>query len=266
MACPSDFLRSLSLPALWLSACGLACQPLVPAGGGKRVAPTGKTVHENPKVSGFDAVHASGSFQVQIERGSSTSVEIVVDEAYAKYVVVDVDDGVLDIGLDGKVRAKNAEFRAIVTMPTLHGLDASGASWITSKVEVSGDGEVQASGASTIKAPASADEIELKASGASTIKLSGKTDSMSAKASGASTLTLGDLTIDELQLQLSGASRFEADATTVSAAMTGASRGTLTGTTKLDSVSLAGASHLTYPSGASVGDKRIGGGSQLVGR
>ena len=97
--------------------------------------------------------------------------------------------------------------RALVTVPQLRGLTVSGASHGTVSDLSSTEGfDLTVSGASGVTGNVAAGDIGFDVSGASTVQLEGSADNMSAIVSGASTVNLDDLTVNNANVNISGAS------------------------------------------------------------
>lgn len=111
-------------------------------------------------------------------------------------------------------------------MPALYGLDVSGATKATIsgfkssedfELEVSGasslnmkdievgDAEFEISGASKVTGDMSADDVDFEVSGASKIELEGSANELVLDASGASDVNLADFTLQDADVELSGA-------------------------------------------------------------
>jgi hypothetical protein len=188
---------------------------------------SGELGREARQTASFDAIDVSGPFQVNVQLGPAASVEIMGDDNVVPKVVTTVQGTTLHVDLPGRVVTK-LPLQAVITLPALVDLEASGAATVTVAgvtgeqldVEASGasrialGGEIQAleldvSGASTIDAQAlTATQAQVEASGASTANVR-VTGSLVAEASGASTIRYhgqpGQLAKDE-----SGASTIEA--------------------------------------------------------
>jgi len=189
----------------------------------------------------FTAVEIDSAFEFQIEQSSSYSINVTTDDNVMDYVQVSKDGQTLKIGLRtglriGSVtlsigfgifpRLESVTLKASVTMPQLRELTVSGASRGTVSefsstedlnVKVSGasrvtgditagDAAIDVSGASRVTGDITAGNVEFGISGASTIQLEGSADDIDANVSGASHLNLDAFTVNNADVNFSGAS------------------------------------------------------------
>jgi hypothetical protein len=176
-------------PFLGYLAAGLllaACVPL------QVIRGSGEVVTQEPEITDFERVEVHSAFQVEVRQGETFQVVIEVDEAVVPHLRVEKQGNTLRIGLEPGVSLMgNVTLRGEVTMPTLTGLAASGAS----EVELGGFSssaalELDASGASSLRGEIDAGDIRIVASGASQITLNASLQALSLEASGASQVML----------------------------------------------------------------------------
>ena len=161
--------------------------------------------------SDFTEVEIGSAFEFEVKQSSSYGINITADDNVMEYVQVSKDGQTLKIGLRtglgiflGPV---SATLRASVTMPQLNGLTASGASRGTvSGFSSTEDLDVTVSGASMVTGDIVAGNVGFGISGASTIQLEGSANDIDANVSGASRLNLDDFTVDNVDVNFSGAS------------------------------------------------------------
>ena len=161
--------------------------------------------------SDFTEVEIGGAFEFEIEQSSSYSVNVTADDNVMDYLRVSKDGQTLKIGLRtglgmflGPV---SVTLRASVTMSQLGGLTASGAPRGTvSGFTSAEDLDLTVSGASRVTGDITAGNVEFGISGASTIQLEGSASDIDANVSGASRLNLEAFTVDNADVNLSGAS------------------------------------------------------------
>ncbi len=129
-------------------------------------------------------------------------------------------------------------------MPSLRNLKIDGAAKATvSGFKASPEVNIEVSGASGLKGNLETKKITLKAAGASHMKLIGSAMEAKLNVSGASHLDLGDFTVDQPDVHLSGASH-----------------ATINAKTKLD-YAVSGASHLGYRGEPTIGRRDKSGAS-----
>ena len=233
---------------------------------GGAVKGSGNVKTENFNFSDFGRVDISSAFEVEIAQSSSYSVAVTVDDNLFKYVDVSKEGETLKIGLKTVTMLGPATLQAKITMPKLRGLDLSGAtrgivSGFSSAenldIEVSGASSLglvdisagnvkfDISGASKVTGDIIAGDTDFDVGGASTVQLEGSAGDVVVEADGASRMKLAGFTVNNVDVNLSGAS---------------------TGTVNLDGrldADLSGASKLTYIGEPTMGTINTSGGSTL---
>ena len=216
--------------------------------------------------SDFNRVDIGYAFEVEIDQSSSYSISITADDNLFKHIQVIKDGETLKIGFKRILSLGSVTLKAKVTMPQLRGLEFSGATRGTVSgfsstenldVDVSGassldlvdisagDIKFEVSGASEVIGDIAAGDADFDVSGASTVQLEGSAIDIVADAFGASRVKLAAFSIDNADVELSGAS---------------------IGTVKLDGrldADLSGASKLDYIGEPTMGTINISGGSSL---
>ncbi len=195
------------------------------------VTGAGEIITEEKDFTDFTYVDVGSAFEVKIVQANRFNVTIRADEGLVDYVVVSKVGDTLKINL--KPRHVFTDFtlgvhtlKAEITMPSLYGLDVSGATKGTISgfkssedfsLEVSGasslnmkdievgDAEFKISGASKVTGDMSADDVDFEVSGASKVELAGSANELVLDASGASNVNLADFTLQGADVELSGA-------------------------------------------------------------
>ena len=192
-------------------------------------------------VRDFDKLDMGSAFTIHVKQGSSFSVKATgqkrdLDELNAK-----VSGKTLNVRYDGSWNRNRKRVTFDITMPTLHGIDFSGAS--SSDVRGfrnQGNMSVEVSGASTTTIELDADRVAVDFSGASTVNLLGKASRIDGEVSGATTVKAFDLQTKQVELEVSGASSVRVNASE-----------------KLN-IDASGASSVRYRGGASVSSNTSG--------
>lgn len=129
----------------------------------------------------FDRLGVSGQWEVTIERGDAWRVAVEGPVELLEYLRVERDGDSLELGLiggwwrGGRGRDRD-ELAATVTMPTLEGLELSGASSLSLAGFDGRELSIVSSGASELRATASRyDDLRLVLSGAGSAELDGLT-------------------------------------------------------------------------------------------
>ena len=159
--------------------------------------------------SGFDAVAIADAFSAEITAGDQFAVEVEVDHNLRDHLEVEVRNGELRIGLDGRARARGDVVRRVrITMPALSGLDVSGASRVALQGFDDPGGALDASlsGASELRGDLVTADLRATLSGASNLQLVGSAESAALDLSGASRARLGAFEAVSLEAALAGAS------------------------------------------------------------
>ena len=207
---------------------------------------SGNLETEEYAFANFTRVEIGSAFEFEIKQSSSFSINVTADDNVIDYVQVSTIGQTLKIRLKTVPGLRLVTLRASVTMPQLHSLAASGASHGTvSDFSSTEDLDIRVSGASRVTGDITASNVDFDISGASTIQLEGSANDILASVSGASHLNLDDFTVDNADVNFSGASS-----------------GTVNLNGKLDA-DLSGASKLWYIGEPIMGDIDISGASTL---
>ena len=188
---------------------------------------TTTTVETSYELADFDAVKVSGTFNAVISHGEY-GVTVQVPEEILPYVKVEVKDGALNVGLNGRVKInpKVSKCKAFVYLPELHSIAASGAASVlaadftgsevtvrssgAADIELGGDLaklEIVSSGASSVSLKGLAENVQVTASGAAGVSLNGEGTSLKVSASGASSVDADDFKVENVSVDASGASK-----------------------------------------------------------
>jgi hypothetical protein len=204
-----------------LLTCGLAqgCQ------GGTRGS--GKLQTENYNYSDFIRVEVSSAFKVEITQSNSYSVEVTADDNLLEYVEVSQDGDKLKIDLKKVTLLWPVTLEAKIAMPELRGLVLSGATRGTvsklsstrnldielsgasslNLVDISaGDVKFNIYGASKVSGNIVANDTEFNIDEASTAQLKGSASNMKVDAQGSSRVELAEFEVENVAINLSGAS------------------------------------------------------------
>ena len=189
------------------------------------VSGSGNVVTRQIQTTSFTKLEVSGTFHVTVSTGDAEAVSVRVDDNLVDSLDVGVSGTTLHIGLKSGTSVTNATLQADVTVPSLEALDGSGATTITLSDVLAADTlSVSLSGASRLSGPIDIDGGSLELSGASDAEPSGSATSLTITESGASQLNATALTIDQLTIDLSGASHADVSVTgSLSAGASGAS-------------------------------------------
>jgi hypothetical protein len=222
------------------------CTSLILWGWPGVVIGSGNLETEEYTFANFTRVEISSAFEFQIRQSSSYSINVTADDNVIDHVQISQDGQTLKIRVGGVPSFRRVTLKASVTMPQLGGLTVSGASRGTVANFNSTEAvSIAVSGASRVTGDITAGDIGFDISGASTIELEGSADNMVAVVSGASRFSLDDFTVNNTNVNISGAS---------------------TGTINLDGrldANVSGASTLLYVGDPVMGTINVSGASTL---
>ncbi len=217
------------------------CRGGLPVAG---IVGSGRSATQTYDFSDFDKVELSDAFEAEIAAFDGYRVEVTVDDNLLDRLQVVQQGKTVKIGLKPFTSVSNAHLRARISLPTLTGLDASGAS----RARVTGfrsnrNAQINGSGASEIRGDMEAGDLAVDLSGGSTLQLSGRGNAVRATASGASTIDLREFAAGDADVEASGASRIDVNTSgTLNAGASGASTVRYTGNPTLGHVDESGAS------------------------
>jgi len=229
-----------------VAAVAVTCTVLVLRGWPGALIGSGNLETEEYAFTNFTEVEISSAFEFEIKQSSSYSINVTADDNVIDYVRVSQDGQTLKISLGRVIWLGPVTLRASVTMPQLRELTVSGASRGTvSGFSSTEDLDITVSGASRLTGDITAGNVEFGISGASTIQMEGSANDIDANVSGASRLNLDDFTVNNADVNFSGASS-----------------GTVNLNGRLDA-NLSGASRLWYIGEPTMGDINTSGASTI---
>ena len=221
--------------AVLLAGCGMM---------GPSITGSGHPATKEYQFADFSQVKAGSAFQIEVVQGAKYQVTVTIDDNLLDKLDVAKSGDTLSIGLQPYISIRQATMRAKVVMPTLTGLDLSGAA----RGEVSGFSsdkklKVELSGASHLRADVVSGDATFDASGASHAEVHGKGKTLKAMASGASHLDLDGFASGDASIEASGASHVVVNASgALNASASGASSVRYTGKPASVNSSASGAS------------------------
>ncbi|MGH2619225.1 MAG: head GIN domain-containing protein [Anaerolineales bacterium] len=234
----------MKIAALSLAAATLACTISVPSF--SAVSGSGEIVTVTKDFIDFDRVEIGSAFDATVQQGDTFAIVIRIDDNLEEYLRVNQVGQTLELGLepDRVFGLGSTTLEAEITMPTLSGVETSGASQITlAGFESSQSLRVVASGASSVAGEIQAGDTSMKASGASSISLAGGAANLALEVSGASSVDLEAFPVADLHAELSGASSAVVNVSgTLDVEASGASELSYLGNPTLGSVNTSGAS------------------------
>jgi len=248
--------------------CAMILIPGMLLTGCKRVAidsDTGPTVTRSYNFTDFNIIEIGYAFKLEVTPADTYSISISAGESLFDHIEVTKEGNKLKIGMDRLFFHFNRSPRVKITMPELRGLHLSGASeGNVTGFRSSQDFDLTLSGASELDMDMETGAFEGELSGWSEVTGYLKAGSCDIELSGASEITL-DGSGGNIRLDASGASQVDLAYFTVNNAdinLSGASDASLLINGRLD-VSLSGGSFLEYGDNPTLGSFDVTGGSEL---
>ena len=149
----------------------------------------GDLISEIRSIEDFNKIDVSGSFEVEVQVGEPTKLEILAESNLMKYIKTKVKNNTLYIMTKENLRPRN-DLKVIISVPKLVALECSGVN------------DVIAQGIDT-------DKFEIDLSGAASIKISGNANRLYIDVSGAADLLAKDLITEDIRIDVSGAANAE---------------------------------------------------------
>lgn len=167
---------------------------------------SGHLVSVTLNFTNFRNISLSHGFKAKIEKGSSYSVRVEIDDNIEQYLRAYQSGDAIHIGLEDN-NYRSATLTVTIVTPDLSVIEASGAASVSvSGFTLAHNVELTGSGASAFKGDLSATEVILTMSGASSVDLSGRADKLGIEGSGAIVLRLLGFPVKTCKVGLSGAS------------------------------------------------------------
>ena len=185
--------------SLFLSSCELH----------ESIVPSSNITTREKSASDYDAIDISHAFTVYVNfSDTEESIEIEANENLHPYISVRKVSRTLIIELENNINIRgNATLNVYITTKNVTDYTASGASSFIVEDKLSDhDVKIDLSGASFFSGDLETDYTDASLSGASHLELEGNTGSFTLDASGASSIRDYNFIVDNLDIDLSGAS------------------------------------------------------------
>ncbi len=221
-----------------------ACSTALPMAG---LVGSGRSTTQTYDFSDFDSIELSDGIEADITAASSYGVEVTVDDNLLDRLEVEQRGKTVKIGLKPFTAVRNLHLHARITLPVLVSLDASGGSRAAvSDFDSTQPMRVTASGASEVRGDMVTGDLNVNLSGASELELDGRGGDLRVTASGASNADLHNYAVADADVEASGASRVELNATgMLNARASGASDVRYTGSPQLGRIDESGAGNVS---------------------
>ncbi len=170
---------------------------------------SGVKATEKREVGNFSRLDVSAGFEVILTHGSQPEVLIEADDNLMKTIITKVEGNELNIYVKGSV-SPCSPMKAYITFVNLSEIELSGAVKLHSPELLDFDRLLlDLSGASAIEMETRIDALKADMSGASLMNLKGSAKNADIECSGASNIQMFEFQVENMNLELSGASSAE---------------------------------------------------------
>ncbi len=171
---------------------------------------------ETREVGSFTGVASSGSWDVMLAYGNSTSIEIEGDENLLPYIETKVENNKLSIRAkkNGNIRSKN-KIVVYVTLSKITGLYLSGSGDMIGKGNFSNQGttNIGVSGSGSIRVDFNKfNRIDASVSGSGSVIMKGISDEVDARISGSGSINCKEVVSDDATAHISGSGNIRVQA------------------------------------------------------
>lgn len=203
---------------------------VTPGGGAVTIRPSGNEITKSYDLSGFDAISATGAWDISVNKGDTYAVEVVVPENVEQRLDVHSSGGSLTIGLKPGTTLTDWRLKASVTMPSLNAISLSGAN----RARLTGF---------------SGDQLRVSCSGAATVSGSGGGyKAMEIRGSGAASVDFHGLPAVKANVVMSGAgqARLEMQGGALTGRLSGAAKVVYGGSVSTQSIKTSGIGNVSH--------------------
>ena len=164
---------------------------------------------EKRNVGQFDGVQASGSMDIEVTDGENVSVEVEADDNVLRYIITEVNDGLLDVYFESNISLSNTHTKIYVTAPGLKRLFVKGSGNIISRNKIQNNQSVSTriSGSGDINATVDAPDVKAEISGSGNLSLQGRCKNFEGSISGSGDLKCAELLSENADVSILGSGR-----------------------------------------------------------
>lgn len=176
----------------------------------------GKTVTREVSVSSFNALQASGVYELKLSQGDKESVKIEADENLQEYFTVHNEGSKLVIDME-KLKNKNlknsGKMRVYVTFKNLKELDLKTVGNVSSEKQLSfEDLDLNTKSVGDVDLNLTAKKLDLQSSSVGNVRLKGKATEAVVKHSGVGSLQAGNFVVQTMNIENTGVGSAEVNA------------------------------------------------------
>ena len=199
---------------------------------------------ETRKVSDFDKLEVTGVFDVDVTYSSKESIEVEAPENLQEFIELNVRSGKLTIEVNKNTQIKSScSIKIHIKTAKLNDFEISGVSSVSLNNELKDNNfSLESSGAASFDGEVQVGEAQIELDGASSVNLTGTAANANLELSGASQMNDYGFEVDNLKVDLSGASSAKITSLkSVKGDISGASSLTYDGNPGVSNVSVSGA-------------------------
>jgi Putative auto-transporter adhesin, head GIN domain len=169
-------------------------------------------VRQDITLGNFDRIQMGSAFKINIIQGNTFKIIATGDRTDVNDLDLYVRNGVLRGGYRSNTRNQRYSMKIDITMPSLVGVDFSGATTAEVSRFVANGFDISLSGASKLNLDISTPKMTFDVSGASQFIPYGNAQKVSGDLSGASSVNAYNFITDEISISVSGASNARVEA------------------------------------------------------
>ena len=165
----------------------------------------GNIVKQTREVKEFHSIKSKGSIDIEIMPSDSYGLEIENDENLLKYMLTEVEDGVLEIKYK-KGSYSNDHSKVFITVPTLKNIKSAGSADISIHGTLKNPDQIsiELSGSGNIDGDVDAPLVKAISSGSGNIQLSGRTKTFIGEIRGSGDITCENLKSENADISVKG--------------------------------------------------------------
>lgn len=176
----------------------------------------GKVVTRDVAVQPFDALKASGVYELKLSQGNSESVKIEADENLQEYFTVKNEGSKLVIDME-KLKHKNlrgkVKMRVYVTFKKLKDIDLSTVGNVMAQESLAFDDlQLKNKSVGNVDLKFTANKLNLNNTSVGTVKLSGKAQDAVVRNTGVGALEAGSFVVQTMDIENTGVGQAEVNA------------------------------------------------------
>ena len=167
---------------------------------------SGNIQTQQRNVGRFDGIQVSGSMDIEVTDGDKVSVEVEADDNVLRYIITEVNDGLLDVHYESNMSFNNTHAKVYITAPGLKKLFVKGSGNIISKNTIKNSQSISTgiSGSGDINATIDAPDVSADISGSGNLSLQGHCKNFDGSISGSGDLKCKNLLSERATVKIYG--------------------------------------------------------------